>query len=179
MLKVGFDPALHVSISVEAYATRENKRKDDLFEGGMDEVRKVANLLHPLYTSRYHCFTLRFPLLLTQMEQTIFDIVGQKMKLVHQKQVLPLSRAMIQAESPKHRILFLKVLQVCVCVCARTCVCVCMCLSLSVSVCMRVSLSLFLSLSLSCVGMHVCVSLIMPYLLCSIPYGGVTLFFNC
>ena len=36
--------------SVEAYATRENKRKDDLFEGGMDEVRRVASLLHSLYS---------------------------------------------------------------------------------------------------------------------------------
>ena len=49
------------------------------------------------------------------MEQTIYDIVGHRMKLTHQKQVLPLSRAMIQAESSKHRIMFLKVLQVCLC----------------------------------------------------------------
>ena len=42
----------------------------------------------------------------------MYDLIGNKGRLVSQEQALPLSRAMIQAELPQHRLLFLSVLQV-------------------------------------------------------------------
>ena len=47
-----------------------------------------------------------------QVERSVYDLIGNKGKLVSQEQALPLSRAMIQAELPQHRLLFLSVLQV-------------------------------------------------------------------
>ena len=47
-----------------------------------------------------------------QVERSVYDLIGNKGRLLNQEQALPLSRAMIQAELPQHRLLFLSVLQV-------------------------------------------------------------------
>ena len=105
---------------------RERRRREGGIVDTLDEVscQTALQSLHDCYSlisDLLYYFSLSlFPLSLcvcvcAQVERSVYDLIGNKGRLVSQEQALPLSRAMIQAELPQHRLLFLSVLQVSPC----------------------------------------------------------------